>query len=140
MAKVILVFLFIIISPVLYADFFGSEAYKSKIPGLVEKLKGIDQSSLPSYEDQFNLQVKSIENAVEEEKLVCSGEATDAAGKLVSKDKKQLCFRELKNNYLEASDVIFSFKKKYLELIHSRQIERLTEIQKKLKADIEKGF
>jgi hypothetical protein len=37
-------------------------------------------------------------------------------------------------------ETIFDLKKKYLGLIHNRQIEKLSEIQKKLKADIEKSF
>jgi hypothetical protein len=48
--------------------------------------------------------------------------------------------RELKKQYLEATNVIFDLKKKYLGLIHQRQLQKLGEIQKSLKADIEKNF
>lgn len=94
----------------------------------------------PGYEDRFNQLVKALEQTLEEEKLFCAGEAADAEGKVLPKDKKQLCFRELKNHYLEAQDTIFNLKKKYLGLIHNRQLEKLSEIQKKLRADIEKSF
>lgn len=140
MAKSVLILIaFLSIAPA-FADFFGDSIYKSKIPELIEKLKSVDQSSLSKFDESFNLTVKQIEAAVEEEKLICSGEATDASGKQVGKDKKQLCFRELKNNYVEATDLIFGLKKKYLELVHSRQLDRLNEIQKKTKAEIEKSF
>lgn len=125
------------------ADFFGfggGDAPKSKIPELVEKLKAMDMKTSPAYEEQFNLAVKGIENAVEEEKLFCSGESSDAQGRVIPAAQKQLCFRELKNRYLEANEVIFNLKKKYLKIVHERQIEKLTEIQTKLKSDIEKSF
>lgn len=125
------------------ADFFGfggGDGYKSKIPELVEKLKSLDMKATPAYEEQFNLGVKSLENALEEEKLFCSGESADAQGRVLPKEQKQLCYRELKNRYLDAHDVIFSLKKKYLGIVHERQIEKLGEIQKKLKSDIEKSF
>lgn len=125
-----------------YADFFGlgGGEFKSKLPDLVEKIKKLDQSNNPQYEDAFNDTVKEIENALEEEKLVCSGESSDVNGKTIAKEQKQLCFRDLKNNYLEAADVIFDLKKKYLGLVHARQMDRLGVIQKKLKADIDKSF
>ncbi len=125
------------------ADFFGfggGNGYKSKIPELAEKLKSVDMSAGPSYEEQFNQGVKNIENAVEEEKLFCAGEASDSQGRVLPKEQKQLCFRELKNRYLEAHDVIFDLKKKYLKVVHERQLDKLGEIQKKLKGDIEKSF
>jgi hypothetical protein len=124
------------------ADFLGFKSggpLNSKIPGIVEKLKSLEMSDGPMYEDSFNQSVKSIENTLEEEKLFCAGEAPDASGKVLTKDK-QLCFRELKSSYLDAMEVIFDLKKKYLGLIHNRQIQKLSEIQKKLKEDIEKSF
>ncbi len=48
--------------------------------------------------------------------------------------------RDLKSNYLEALETIYNLKKKYLGLIHNRQIENLTQIQNRLKTDIEKSF
>lgn len=126
-----------------HADFFGlggDDAQKSKIPDLVEKLKSLDMKAGPGYEEAFNLGVKNIENALEEDKLFCSGESSDSKGRVLPKEQKQLCFRDLKSRYLEAQDVIFSLKKKYLGVIHNRQVEKLEEIQKKLKSDIEKSF
>lgn len=126
-----------------HADFFGlggDDAQKSRIPDLVEKLKSLEMRPGPAYEEAFNTGVKNIENALEEEKLFCSGESSDSKGRVLPKEQKQLCFRELKSKYLEAQDVVFSLKKKYLGVIHNRQIEKLDEIQKKLKSDIEKSF
>jgi hypothetical protein len=139
MVRFILVFL---ISFNAYADFLGfnSDSTKSKIPEIVAKLKSIKVEDGPIYEEKFNQLVKLIENSMEEEKLFCSGETSDSEGKVLPKESKQLCFRELKTHYLEAMETIFNLKKKYLGLIHNRQIEKLTEIQKKLKADIEKSF
>ena len=125
------------------ADFLGfktGDDRKSKIPDLIEKLKELKVEDSPAYEDNFNQLVKSIETSMEEEKLFCSGEVADSNGKVVPKESKQLCFRELKTHYLDAMETIFDLKKKYLGLIHNRQIEKLSEIQKKLKADIEKSF
>lgn len=121
-------------------DFDSDKPRESKIPALVEKLKGLEMKEDPAYEEAFNQSVKSIENSMEEEKLFCSGEATDAEGKALPKEQKQLCMRELKKHYLNATMTIFDIKKKYLGFIHQRQLEKLTEIQKKLKADIEKDF
>lgn len=139
---------FILISSLLFslsaqADFLGfktGDSRESRIPDLISKLKKLDVEDSPVYEESFNQLVKNIENTMEEEKLYCNGETADADGKVLPKDKKQVCFRELKSNYLEAMDTIFELKKKYLGLIHNRQIEKLTEIQKKLKADIDKSF
>lgn len=121
-------------------DFDSDKPRESKIPALVEKLKSLEMKEDPSYEEAFNQSVKSIENSMEEEKLFCSGEATDAEGKALPKEQKQLCMRELKKHYLNATMTIFDIKKKYLGFIHQKQLEKLTEIQKKLKADIEKDF
>ncbi len=121
-------------------DFDSDKPRESKIPALVEKLKGLEMKEDPAYEEAFNQSVKSIENSMEEEKLFCSGEATDAEGKALPKEQKQLCMRELKKHYLNATMTIFDIKKKYLGFIHQKQLEKLTEIQKKLKADIEKDF
>ena len=125
------------------ADFFGlgsDKGYQSRITPLVEKLKALEMANNPSYEDLFNQSVKNIELGIEEEKLFCSGEAADPEGRTLPKEQKQLCFRELKTKYLEAMDVVFNLKKKYLAQIHTKHMERLGEIQKKLRSDIEKSF
>ncbi len=126
-----------------YADFLGfktDDGIKSRIPEIVEKLKNLKMVAGPAYEENFNQLVKNLEVTIEEEKLYCSGEATDVKGKVVPKDQKQLCFRELKTNYLEAVETIFNLKKKYLGVIHNSQLDKLSEIQTKLKSDIEKSF
>ena len=142
MVRIILI-LSVLISFNASADFLGfktGDSSRSKIPDQIDKLKKLEAEDSPAYEDSFNNLVKSIENSMEEEKLFCAGETADASGKVISKENKQLCFRDLKTNYLEAMDTIFNLKKKYLGLIHNRQIEKLSEIQKKLKADIDKSF
>lgn len=144
MVKSLLV-LFLCISLNAQADLFdfGTErgaGKESKIPALVEKLKGLEMSDSPAFEETFNQAVKAIENSVEEEKLYCSGEAADSEGKTLAPAQKQLCMRELKKHYTEATTVIFDLKKKYLGFIHQRQLKKLSEIQSKLKADIEKNF
>ncbi len=121
-------------------DFDSDSGMKSRIPDLLEKLKGIEMKDTPAYEEAFNANVKAIENGVEEEKLFCSGEAADSAGKTIPPAQKQLCMRELKKHYLDAQSAIFDLKKKYLGFVHQRQVEKLSEIQKKLRADIEKNF
>jgi hypothetical protein len=121
-------------------DFASDKGKESRIPSLVEKLKNLEMKDDPSYEEAFNQNVKAIENGVEEEKLYCSGEATDSAGKTLPAAQKQLCMRELKKHYMEATTTIFDLKKKYLGFVHQRQVEKLSDIQKKLKADIEKNF
>lgn len=121
-------------------DFDSEGGKESKVPQLVEKLKNLEMKDDPAYEQAFNLNVKAIENGVEEEKLYCSGEATDSAGKTLPPAQKQLCMRELKKHYIEAMSTVFDLKKKYLGFIHQRQVEKLSDIQKKLKADIEKNF
>lgn len=113
---------------------------ESKIPALVEKLKSLEMKDGPGFEETFNQTVKAIENGVEEEKLYCSGESPDASGKTLPAQQKELCMRELKKHYLDATMTIFDLKKKYLGFIHQRQIQKLSDIQQKLKSDIEKNF
>jgi hypothetical protein len=121
---------------------FGTDggSRESKIPGLTAALKKIEIKDDPAFEDSFNQAVKALENGVEEEKLYCAGESQVREGKSLPASQKQLCMRELKKHYLEATSTIFELKKKYLGVIHKRHIERLTETQTKQKADIEKNF
>jgi hypothetical protein len=138
--RLILIFAFITSA---HADIFGfgtEKTFKSRIPQLTEKLKKLPLKTDPGFEDTFNQVVKAVENGIEEEKLYCGGEAPDAEGKILPADQKQLCFRELKKNYLEAVEVIFEAKKNYLQLLHNEQQNRLTEVHRKLKADIDKNF
>lgn len=140
MVRFILVFL---LSASAHADFFGfggdSEG-SSKIPGVIEKINALKLDGAGSFEDEFNKQVKALEAAVEEEKLFCSGELSDEKGRVIPADKKKLCFRDLKKNYLNGNQAIFELKKKYLELLHQRQLNQLTENHNRIKADIEKNF
>ncbi|HXH76495.1 MAG TPA: hypothetical protein VNJ08_16105 [Bacteriovoracaceae bacterium] len=143
MVQIILSFFLLMTMPA-EAQFLGfggkNGEFKSRIPALLEKLKAMDMKADSLYEESFNLGVKNIENGMEEEKLFCSGEAVDAEGKSLPPDKKQLCMRELKKHYLDAMSMVFDLKKKYLGLIHTRQVERMGEIHSKLKSNIEKNF
>jgi hypothetical protein len=135
--------LFLFISLPAQADLFdfGSQSGKaSRIPELVKKLKNLEIKDDPAYEQSFNEGVKAIENGIEEEKLYCSGEATDSSGKTLPATQKKLCIRELKKHYVNAMSAIFDLKKKYLDFIHQKQLEKLSDVQKKLQADIEKNF
>jgi hypothetical protein len=125
-----------------YAQIFGigGEKKVGRLPELIEKLRSLEIKADPFFEETFNKAVKDIENGVEEEKLFCGGESTDTEGKQVTPEKKQLCMRELKKNYLEAMQVVFTSKKKYLEMVHNRHMGRLNEVHTRLKADIEKSF
>lgn len=140
MVRTFLVFLLLITSVKAQIFGFGEEKFKSSIPELSKKLRSLEMKSGPQFEEEFNKAIKDIQNAVEEEKLFCSGEAANTEGKTLGKEQKELCFRELKKHYLEAMDVVFVLKKKYLELLHSEHLEKLTEIHKKLAKDIEKNF
>ncbi len=140
MVRFILIFFIVSSAQADIFDFGSGKAFKSRVPELTDKLKKLPLKTDPGFEDTFNQTVKELENGIEEDKLFCGGEAPDAGGKTLPKDQKQLCFRELKKNYLEAMEVIFDAKKKYLQLLHNEQQNRLTEIHKKLKADVEKSF
>lgn len=140
MVRLILIFFFITSAR---ADIFGfgaDKSFRSRIPQLTEKLKKLPLKTDPGFEDTFNQTVKEVENSIEEEKLYCGGESPDSEGKILPPEQKQLCFRELKKNYLEAVEVIFEAKKNYLQLLHNEQQNRLTEVHRKLKADIDKNF
>ncbi len=142
MAQLILLVLFFLSLPASadLFDFAGEKSANSRIPVLVQKLRGLEMKDGPEFEELFNQTVKGIENAVEEEKLYCAGEAANASGKTVEPSQKQLCMRELKKAYIEATAVMFDAKKKYLGFIHERQLRKLSEIQTRLRADIEKNF
>lgn len=140
MAKSFLIFFLLIGTARADLFDFGSDKNESKIPGLIEKLKSLEMKDGPEFEELFNQNVKNIENAVEEQKLFCSGESADSEGKTLPAAQKPLCIRELKKQYTEATSVIFEIKKKYLGFIHQRQLQKLNEIQNKLKSDIEKNF
>jgi hypothetical protein len=141
MAKFVLIILFFTFTARADLFDFGSDkSDESKIPSLIEKLKSLVIKDGPEFEELFNLSVKNIENAIEQEKLFCSGEAVNKEGKVLSASKKPLCMRELKKQYLQATAVIFEMKKKYLGFIHQRQLKKLDDISTKLKADIEKNF
>ena len=129
-------------SPIAQADLFefGDKKSGSTILTLIDKIKSLKMNDGPEFEALFNQNIQGIENALEEDKRFCSGESVNKEGKTLPASQKQFCMRELKKQYLEATVTIFEVKKKYLEFIHQTQIRKLSEIQIKLKADIEKNF
>jgi hypothetical protein len=143
MARFFLVLVFFVVSS-LHADIFDfvsdTDGNNSRIESLINKLKTLEMKDGPGFEESFNQLIKGIENAVEDEKLYCSGESTNSEGKTLPVSQKQYCMRELKKKYQEATKVIFELKKKYLVFIHERQLQRLNEIQTKMQTDIDKSF
>jgi hypothetical protein len=143
MARFFLVLVFFVVTS-LHADIFdfvsGTDGNNSRIESLINKLKSLEMKDGPGFEENFNQLIKGIENAVEDEKLYCSGESTNSEGKTLPVSQKQYCMRELKKKYQEATKVIFEIKKKYLVFIHERQLQRLNEIQTKMQTDIDKSF
>lgn len=135
--------LILLLPATVLAQFFGlgqDNKFSSRIPELSRKLGKMKMTTAPGYEEQFNKAVKDLENAVEEEKLYCAGEASDSQGKTLAKEQKELCFRELKKHYLGSMEVVFNLKKQYLGLLHTQHIQRLTDIHQKLTTDLEKNF
>lgn len=124
-----------------FADFFSSGSkFKSKLPKVTEKLKSIEVKTDPSFEEKLTQLITEAESIFIEEREYCSGELADSQGNVVIKDQKEICFRELKNNYLETVDIVFNLKKKFLSSIHNQQLERLNKIQNKIKSDLENNF
>lgn len=135
------IFFLIVSSSIAYADFFSSgSTFKSKLPQLTEKIQSLQVKTDTLFEEKFTQLTKEAESVYIEEREYCAGDLADSKGRVVNKDQKQVCFRELKNNYLEVVDAIFNIKKKYLNSIHSDQIERLNQVQNKIKMDLEKSF
>jgi hypothetical protein len=144
MVRTLLIILLLIMGLKARAQFLGfggdNLGYKSKIPQQIDKLKSLDIKTGPEFEEAFNAGIKNIENSVEEEKLYCSGEATNSEGKTLVASKRQLCMRELKKRYLDAVSTIFEVKRGYLDKIHTRQMEKLGEAHNRLKTTIESSF
>lgn len=133
---------FIIFISVAKADFLGlgDSDKKSRVLPLIEKFDSLQMKVGPAFEEEFNMMVKNLEHGVEEEKLYCSGELADADGKMLPQESKKICMRELKNHYLSAMEKVFELKKKYMDMVHAHQQEKMLEIHKKLKSEIEKKF
>jgi hypothetical protein len=123
------------------ADFFSSgNKFKSKLPQVTEKIQSLEAKTSSEFEEKFTQLIKETESIFAEEKEYCSGDLADSKGRVITKDHRQVCFRELKTNYLEAVDAIFNLKKKYLSAIHNQQLDRLSQIQSKIKTDLERDF
>jgi len=114
--------------------------FESKIPELTEKLKALKIEEEIRFEDQFNTLVKELEQTLEKEKSICAGEMSMESGEIVSKENRQLCLRKIKEHYLASFTQIHLLKKRYLTLIHKKQIEQLDENFEKLKSQFDKNF
>jgi len=143
MAKSVLVFILLFCFSS-YANIFdfvsGTELSDSGIDTLISKLNSLDMKDGPKFEETFNQLVKGIENAVENEKIYCSGDSPNLKGKTLPSSQKQYCMRELKRKYTEATKTIFDVKKKYLNHIYQKQLQRLNEIQIKMQSEIDQTF
>jgi hypothetical protein len=137
----VIVFLF---QSVAFAQFFGfgdkNSQFKSKIPVITEKLKNFEMKADPSVEENLNLLLKSLEDSIDQEKLFCAGEAMDENSKYIAPNKKEVCMRELKQKYIESTEVVFELKKKYLKLVLENYQDKLSEIQKESLKSIESKF
>ncbi len=114
--------------------------FESKIPELTEKFKALKVEEEIRFEDQFNTLVKELEQTLEKEKNICAGEMSMENGEIVSKENRQLCLRKIKQHYLVSFTQIHLLKKRYLTLIHKKQIDELDENFEKLKSQFDKNF
>ena len=143
MVKAVLVF--ILFANFAYAQFwnFGDKPNSTstgRIQNHLEKLSDLEIKSSGDFEDRFNKIIKSIEDILEEQKLICSGEVAGPKGVLTSRDQKQTCFREMKKNYAQYIEKSFEIKKKYLGVLHQKKLDELEKIKKSQIDQLERQF
>ncbi|GEM_PF-1212037 len=143
MVRTILIFLFSI--NLAHAQFwnFGdktSAAGPGRIKVELDKLSDLKIESNGDFEDKFNRIMKVVNDILEEEKLICSGEVAGVNGILTSRDQKQVCFREMKKGYSEYIEKSFEIKKKYLGVLHQKKLEDLDRIKKSQLEQLERAF
>jgi len=143
MAKIILMLIFMSSFSV-NAQFLGfggqSEESSGKISSIIDRFKNFELEPNPKSEENFNLLVKEMEIAIDEEKLFCSGEAANSKGKYLSSDKRQVCTRNLKQKYVELLQIVFDHKIKYLEKINELQTQRLKLTKDQMIKEVESRF
>jgi len=143
MAKIILILISLAVFSA-NAQFLGfggdSDESSGKISSIMEKLKNTELEPNPQSEESFNLLVKEMEVAIDEEKLFCSGEAANVKGKYLSSDKRQVCTRNLKQKYVEILQIVFDHKIKYLEKIGEIQMQKLKFTKDQMIKEVETRF
>ncbi|HLW58018.1 MAG TPA: hypothetical protein VKY27_11555, partial [Bacteriovoracaceae bacterium] len=92
------------------------------------------------FEDQFNLLVKELEQTLEREKNICLGELSTESGEVVGKENRQVCLRTIKGHYIASLNEVHQLRKRYLTLIHQKQMKELDENYQKLKEQFDKSF
>lgn len=137
MVKLFLVICFFSLAALAQGNSFNLE---SKIPQLTVKLQKLKLEQEPLFEESFNQVVKELDQTLEKEKNICTGELSSEQGQVVAKEERQVCLRTIKGHYLAALNEIHLLKKKYMALIHQRQMSQLDESFEKLKAQFEKKF
>jgi hypothetical protein len=144
MVKAVLVFT-LFLSSVSYAQFwnFGDKPKptgEGRIQAELDKLSDLNIQSGGEFEDKFNRIMKAVNDILEEEKLICSGEVAGPAGILTSRDQKQVCFREMKKSYAVYIEKSFEVKRKYLGVLHQKKLEDLEKIKKSQLEQLERAF
>lgn len=134
--------LFLVISLISHLGFAQDKVFdfKSEIPGVTAKLKALKLEDDASFEDRFNKLIKELEQTLEREKNICIGELSTHKGEVVSKENRQVCLRKIKGHYLTSFNEIHLLKKRYMTLVHKKQLEQLDENFEKLKSQFEKNF
>lgn len=112
----------------------------SRVQAELEKLSDLNIKAGGEFEDKFNQVMKSVNNILEEEKLICSGEVAGPNGILTSRDQKQVCFREMKKSYAQYIEKSFEIKRKYLGVLHQKKLEDLEKIKKSQLEQLERAF
>ncbi len=143
MVRTILISL--LISSTAYAQFwnFGDKpetSGASRISKELEKLNELNIQASGEFEDKFNQVMKAVNNILEEEKLICSGEVAGPSGILTSRDQKQVCFREMKKSYAHYIEKSFEIKRKYLGVLHQKKLEDLEKIKNSQLQQLERAF
>lgn len=113
---------------------------QSRIPELTSRLKALKLEDDLRFEEQFNLLIKELEQTVEREKNICMGELSTDGGEVVTRDNRQLCLRSIKGHYLQSINEIHQLRKRYLTLIHQKQMKELDDNFHKLKEQFDKNF
>lgn len=113
---------------------------ESALPEITAKLKALKIETDPNFEEQFNKLVRQLEQTLEKEKSICIGELSTDAGGIISKENRPVCLRTVKGNYLKSLDEVHQLRKKYLSIVHQKQLKELDENYNKIKEQFDKNF
>lgn len=132
--------LLLISTLILTVSAFGQATFESKLPQLTAQLKTLKHEDDLKFEDQFNKLIKELEQTLEREKSICMGELGTDSGEVISKAERQVCLRKIKTHYLASLDEVHNLRKRYLTIIHQRQLKELDETYQTIKAQFDKNF